>query len=667
MKIGTYYYPEQWPQTQWARDFDNMRAMGLQIVHMGEFAWFTMEPREGDHRLDWLDQCLSLAQDRKLHVILCTPTAAPPSWLIEKHSQILPVDDAGRRIRFGGRRHYSPLSADYRDAVARLVTALAVRFGDHPAVIGWQIDNEYSGDFDQSETTHVAFRHWLRDTYGTIEAVNEAWGCQFWNTYYTDFSQIMMPAGRVPKYQGSVATGNPHQALDASRFWSQAFASFNKMQADILRPHIGSRFLTTNFMPFHPDCNPKDLSGDLSVMSWDAYPVTGLERNPSTEHYRMGDPAAIGFIHDQMASYTGRWAQLELQPGQQNWSGVPALLYPGAVRLWIWTAFAHGAEFLTTYRYRQPRFGIELFHSALMGTDGVTPTIGGREFAQAIEEMHRIDHAKLSADPANTFDPASTVGILFDFEQLWYYQSLPQAKRWDYQQWLQSWYGACARQGLAVKILHPDTPWPQGLKLILAPGVQMVDEKLIARLTEYTENGGHVLLTCRTALMDRRGQLWEGPTAAPILPLINSTIEAYDSLPEGKFGEIEFDGKKYKWGVWGDLLYAGPNARVVAKYADQFYAGAAAVTRCNHGKGTVTYCGVYAEWPFVEALVEKLAPAVGLTVTKMPWRVHLLQRGVYRIALNYNDSAVEIPAKRTATFIIGSRKLPPAGVAVWVE
>src|ERR1035437_7033016 len=196
MKIGTYYYPEQWPREQWERDFDSIAGMGLQIVHMGEFAWFQMEPEEGKINLDWLAECVEMARKRDLDVILCTPTAAPPIWLSQEYPETLPMLADGTPGRFGGRRHYTPLSPDMIAATRRIVTAMADRFGQHPSVIGWQIDNEYCGAFDQSPATHKAFGQWLQNRYQTIEALNKAWGCQFWNTYYTDFSQILLPRKR---------------------------------------------------------------------------------------------------------------------------------------------------------------------------------------------------------------------------------------------------------------------------------------------------------------------------------------------------------------------------------------------------------------------------------------------------------------------------------------
>ncbi|MGD0464932.1 MAG: beta-galactosidase [Tepidisphaeraceae bacterium] len=664
MKIGTYYYPEQWPREQWERDFDHIARLGLQIVHMAEFAWFDLEPAPGDFRFDWLSHCVDLAKQRKLEVILCTPTAAPPIWLSQSVPQTLPMYDGGIVGRFGGRRHYNPLSPEFQDATVRIVQAMADRFGDHPAVIGWQIDNEYSNPFDQSEVTHAAFRRWLRNKYRDIQSLNRAWGNQFWNTYYTDFDQILLPPSRDPKY------GNPHQCLDASRFWSWAFAAFNRIQADILRPRIGRRFITTNFMGLHPDADPQDMARDLSLFAWDSYPVTGWEKEGDDETYRLADPAQIGLCHDHMASFQNRFALMELQPGHVNWTGVPARVYPGAIRLWIWTAFAHGSEFVTTYRFRQPRFGIELFHDGLVGPDGVTPSEGGKQFAQVIEEMRRLDLSRVPRFADEKPRSAETVGLVLDFEQLWYYLTLPQARRWNQIKWLTIWYAALSRLGARIRILRPEAAWPDDLPLIVAPGVQMIDPKLVSRLDWYVHSGGNLVLTCRTGLMDRTGQLWEGPWAAPILPLIGVSIEGYDSLRDNRFGQIRFEGKTYAWGVWGDQMTPKGGTEVLATYADQFYAGAAAVTRSRLGKGAVSYFGVCSEQPLVDAFVESLAKSIGperLRAQMMPSRVHVLRRGPYRIALNYQDQPVAAPAPASAKFLIGSARMAPADVAVWEE
>jgi len=661
MKIGAYYYPEQWPRQQWERDFDNIAKMGMQIVHMAEFAWFEMEPAPTDVRLDWLSTCVEMARKRNLEVILCSPTAAPPVWLSDRYPESLPMDDAGRHGRFGGRRHYTPTSREMHEYAWRIVTAMAERFGHDPAVIGWQIDNEYSGSFDQSKQTHAAFRKWLRRKYGDITELNRAWGCQFWNTYYEDFEQILMPPTRNPGY------ANPHHCLDASRFWSWAFADFNKTQVDALRLKIDTKrqFITTNFMPFHLDCDPADFAEDLTLDSWDSYPVAGWEKSIPDQQFRMADPAGIMFVHDQMVSYHGRWALMELQPGQVNWSGVPVHLLPGAVRLWIWTAYAHGAEFVTTYRFRQPRWGIEMFHHALVGHDGVTPTQGGKEFAQVAEEIRRVNFAD---EPAilDDWKPEETIGLVFEHDQLWWFETLPQAKRWNQTTWLKFWYSAIMRLGLKIKILRPGTPWPDDLPVIVAPGLQMMDDGVKVQMERYVNAGGHLVLTCRTGLMDRTGQMWEGPTGQPILNLIGASIDAYDGLPEGTFSKLEMDGKQLDWGVWGDHLTPAAGTEVLAKYSGQFFAGTAAITQRRYAKGTVTYCGVYGESPMVEALMEKIVMGEKrLKPTVLPHRVQILRRGKFWVLLNYRDEAVIAPVPANAVFVLGGREVEAAGVAIW--
>ena len=423
-------------------------------------------------------------------------------------------------------------------------------------------------------------------------------------------------------------------------------------------------------MPLHLDCDPGDMAPDLTLMAWDSYPVTGWEKGAKDQNYRIADPAAIGLMHDQMASYHNRWALLEIQLGQTNWSGVPAQLYPGAVRLWLWTAFAHGAEFVTTYRFRQARFGIELFHHALILPDGMTPSSGGKQFAQVIEELAHLDLSRVPDWADEPHEPARTVGLVFDFDQLWYYETLPQAKRWNQGRWWQMWYAALSRLGVRIQVLRPGTEWPADLSIIVAPGLQMADETLIGQMHFYVQSGGNLVLTARTALMDRTGQLWEDQIAGPIVPLIGAGIESYDGLPEGVFGKIKMGTKRFAWNVWGDQLKPHRGTRVLATYADQFYAGQPAITQRKTQRGSVHYFGVYSEQPLIDDFVQSLAKFVGpkrLRVTPLPARVQLLRRGPYRIALNYQDRPVRVPAPKRAKFLLGSAQLPPAGVAVWEE
>ncbi|HEX8343027.1 MAG TPA: beta-galactosidase, partial [Tepidisphaeraceae bacterium] len=517
------------------------------------------------------------------------------------------------------------------------------------------IDNELGHGFDQGEHTHHAFRLWLQAKYTTIDALNAAWGNQFWHQYYQSFEQILMPGSREPQYR------NPHHHTDASRFWSRAWADFVKLQADALKPRIGSRWITTNFMPFYPDCDPGEMRDSLSLYSWDSYPVSGYGSAFKDESFRLGDLAQIEFLHDQMAGYNGRWALMEVQPGQINWSGVPVKLLPGTVRMWLWNAIAHGCEFITVYRFRQPRFGIEMWHDGLALHDGVTLSPGGEEFAQVARECADV----FAAHPTPTKSAQPRAGLLIDFDQLWHYASLPQAKRWNYPELLCQYHQALSRMGFKVEVVGPDRPWPDGMTILAAPGVQMIDPALVERFTAYVNGGGHLLLTCRSARMDRNGQFLETAPAGPIVPLIGADVAGYDALPEETFGAITFGTASHRWSVWAEQLRPHSGTETWGTFADQFYAGAVAVTHRRRGGGSATYNGAFADRKFAEAVVEKLCRAIGHATTPLPDGVRVLVRDGLNICFNSSLATIDVPAAAGTQFLVGTKRLKPTEVAVW--
>ena len=216
-----------------------------------------------------------------------------------------------------------------------------------------------------------------------------------------------------------------------------------------------------------------------------------------------------------------------------------------------------------------------------------------------------------------------------------------------------------------MRVVRPNQPLPPGLSVVIAPGLQMVDAALVDRLTDFADGGGHVVLTGRSGLMDRRGQLWEGPWAMPVRPLIGADVTGYDALPADVVGRVDFDGRTFGWTWWGDQLEPHAGTEVLGRYADQFYAGAAAVTRCRRGAGSVTYCGPVGSAELADAVMARVAADVGLAVVALPHRVRVRRRGPYTVALNYADTAHPTPAPAGAVYAVGGPTLPPAGVAVW--
>ena len=274
--LAVCYYPEQWPHDCWAEDARAMKALGITYVRIGEFAWSRLEPRPGAYDFAWLDEAIGVLAKEGLKIVLGTPTAAPPRWLIAAHPEILPVDHEGRIRRFGSRRHYTFSSRAYREAVQDIVGVLAQRYGQHPAVSGWQTDNEYGCH----DTVHSygpedreAFKTWLKRRYESIDALNEAWANAFWSMDYQDFEQLELP-------NLTVTEANPAHWLDYYRFASDQVISFNRLQVDIIRAYSPGRFILHNFMSFSADFDHFELAGDLDLAGWDSYPLGFVEELP---------------------------------------------------------------------------------------------------------------------------------------------------------------------------------------------------------------------------------------------------------------------------------------------------------------------------------------------------------------------------------------------------
>ncbi len=664
MSIGVYYYPEAWPESQWARDIANIKKLGLEFVHMGEFAWAFMEPEEGRYDFQWLEKNVRLSAAQGLKVVLCTPSPTPPVWMVRQHPEVLMVDAGGRRMNHGSRQHACWSVPRYRSYVAKIVTALAQRFGKDPAVWGWQIDNElshYDKRYCYCRFCQEKFRGWLKTRYGSIERLNRDWGNAFWSQVYQSFDQI-----EIPNPQELVAQSNPHALLDFQRWFAQEAAAYIKFQADLLRPHVRNQWVTTNFMSMHADLDPSLSGQDLDVVTWTVYPAHG-ELGEGPLGFRLGDGAAFSFMHDFTRSINGLEGLMELQPGQVNWGASNPWPYPGAIRMWILRSFAAGARLVCTYRYRQPLFGSELYHQGLVETDGVTPSIGGREYSQAMKDVRllRTHYQPAREEPARY--AARRTAFLYSFDNRWDIDNHTQTVRWDTLAHLLRYYKALKSLGAPVDILGEDrdfSPYP----FLVAPAYQLVDQKLVERWSAYARAGGHLILTCRTAQKDRRGQLWEAPWAAPIHELIGAKIPFYDVLPPPVAGQVRVNEKAYAWASWGEILEPASGVTVLARYADHFYAGKPAAVTRRLGKGTVTYIGVDTLNGELERdLVRGVFEAAGVAVENFAPQFFVDWRDGFWVAANFTAARQGVPLRPGAKLLIGERELPPAGVAVWVE
>jgi beta-galactosidase len=665
MRIGVYYYPEAWPSNQWARDIANIKKMNLEFVHMGEFAWAFMEPQEGKFNFDWLEQNVKLCTDQGLKVVLCTPSPTPPVWLTQKYPEVCMVDASGRRMLHGTRQQACWSVEKYREMIGKIDDELGKRFGNDPRVWGWQLDNElshYGKEPCYCDACQTKFRAWLKNKYGTIEKLNDDWGNAFWSQMYQNFDQI-----RIPNKAELVAQLNEHALLDAQRWFADEAADYLRFQAGVLRKHCGKRqWITSNFMHMFNAVNPALNENDFEIITWTHYPAHG-NLNDGPLGFRLGGAAEMSFSHDFHRSINGFEGLMELQPGQVNWGDVNPQPYPGAIHMWIMRAFAANAKIVCTYRYRQPLFGAEQYHYGLVGTDGITLSPGGEEYSKAAQEISEL---RKKFDPQRK-EPAAyaarRAALLYNVESRWDLDDHKQTVRWDTMGHILKSYRALKRVGAPVDVITEEKDFSK-YPFLIVPAVQLVDEKLVQRWKTYAENGGHLILTCRTGMKDRRGHLWEGPWAMPILDLIGAKIKFYDTLPAPRSGHVTATGTTHEWTSWAEVLEPDSDTTVIAYHADQFYLNKPAAVTRKLGKGTVTYIGVDSSNGTLEAqLIRDVYDRAGVAIENFPDGFLVDWRDGFWVATNFTERTQHAPAGKDAKFSVGYSEVPIAGVSVWQE
>lgn len=655
---GVYYYPEHWDESQWERDFKQMHELGFEFTHFAEFAWAQLEPEEGKYDFAWMDRAVALAAKYDLKVIMCTSTATPPVWLSRKYPEILIRLEDGTVLDHGARQHASFASPLYRELSFKMIEKLAQHYGNDPRIMGWQLDNEPAVQFDYNPKAEDGFRLFLREKYqNDIQALNAAWGTAFWSEVYASFDQITLPKTRQMFM-------NHHQILDYRRFAAKQTNDFLDEQCLLIKKYAHNQWVTTNYIPSYDEGH---IGGSraLDFQVYTRYMVYGDNEGIGRRGYRVGNPLRIAWANDFFRPIQGTYGVLELQPGQVNWGSINPQPLPGAVRLWMWSVFAGGSDFVCTYRYRQPLYGTEQYHYGIVGTDGVTVMPGGREYQQFMQEIKslRKHYAPRETKPAEY--TARRTAVLFNHENAWSIARQKQNRTWDTMGHIEKYYRTLKGFGAPVDFITEDkdfTAYP----VMIAPAYQMADEALVKRWTDYVEQGGNLVLTCRTGHKDRMGRLFEAPFRSLIDKLAGNRVDFYDLLLPEEPGIAVMDGKRYRWNTWGEILLPNADTTPWATYAEEFYDGKPAVTFRKLGKGTVTYVGVDSTDGSLETdVLKKLYATLNIPVMDLPYGVTLEYRNGMGIVLNYSDKPYRFALPAGAKVWVGEADIPTAGVLVF--
>jgi beta-galactosidase len=649
-EIGVCYYPEHWPEERWPIDARMMREAGISKVRIGEFAWSRLEPEPGKYDFEWLERAIAILHSEGLEVVLGTPTATPPKWLVDRMPDMLPIDVNGKPRGFGSRRHYCFSHEGYRKECVRIVTELARVFGRNPGVTAWQTDNEYGchdTTLSYSAAARDGFREWLAQKYQSPQALNRAWGTVFWSSEYQSFDEVELP-------DMAVTETNPAHRLDFRRFSSDKVVSFNRLQTDIIRKYSPDRDILHNFMGSFTQFDHFTLSEDLDAASWDSYPLGFLDRDISdperkARYMRVGDPDLQAFHHDlYRACGRGRFWVMEQQPGPVNWAPHNPAPAPGAIRLWVWEAFAANAEVVSFFRWRQPPFGQEQMHEALLRPDGSTNE--AYEVARAVS----AETKGLLPPPANQASPAA---LVFDYESDWAWSIQPQGASFRYLELVLTFYRAMRSIGLTVDIVPPRAATIGERKLIVVPGMYSVSEELCAALDS---SGAVVLAGPRSGSRNPDFQIPEGlPPGEALQKRIAVRVLRSESFPPPTMIPVGNGSSGPGFVTWREFAEAGEGSVAVQHTVDGEPALIQGTERRWH------YLTGYPNGDLARELLLRLVEAAGVASQPLHRDIRIRNSGPYRFVFNHGPEPVDISDLAAAgTLRLGQSPLEPRGVAI---
>ncbi|MBE6722079.1 MAG: beta-galactosidase [Ruminococcaceae bacterium] len=673
LTLGVCYYPEHWKESLWREDLQRMKAYGLTVIRIAEFAWNKFEPEEGVYTFEFFDRFMQVALEEQMQVIFCTPTATPPAWLSEKYPEILNADLDGTLYRHGMRRHYNYNSPVYRRFCADIVEKLAAHYCPYPNVIGWQIDNELNCEKDvfYSESDHRAFRTYLKEKYKTLDNLNECLGTVFWNQTYSDWNQIFLPR---PTYQNSA---NPHLALEERKFISHSVIEFADLQAQIIRRYAPKgQYITTNGLFGHVDYNEL-VERSLDFIMYDSYPLFGFERKDQPPKKDDLKDRNWSWNLTRVRAISPNFGIMEQQSGAGGWvSGIATPMpKPGQIRLWTMQSIAHGADYIGYFRWRTSWIGTEIYWH------------GWNDYSnqpnRRLEELKGIHHDVAAIERLAGAKYQARVAVLKDYPNEW---------DGDSDQWSaqvnrlsdKGWFEAAQLTHTPCDFLYlNETVTLQALcqyDLLVYPHAVILTECTANLLRQYVEQGGTLILGCRTGYKDEYGRCPMSPMPGFAADLCGVEVTDYTYLsPYDEMEQADWNGSMIEAPLFNDILEAhGSTAKAEAVYRGNYYDGKPALVSNKIGRGTAYYYGAAFSRQTAEAFLHKLqfaAPYQGILELPEDCELAVRQKDGtnYYFVLNYKEHEARISVKKRMTNLLtdeqitGPYELAPYGVLVLKE
>lgn len=656
LTLGVCYYPEHWDKSLWADDLRRMKEYGIEVIRIAEFAWNKFEPHEGTFTFEFFDEFMDLALAEGIKVIFCTPTATPPAWMSHKYPEILNADVDGNLIYHGQRRHYNLSSPTYRKFVARICEKLGEHYSKYPNIIMWQLDNEINceNNLYYSESDHKAFREYVKERYGTLENYNKEIGAEFWNQTYTSWDEVYLPrrtnAGRM---------GNPHVALLEKRFISDNVISFFKLQADILRKYVNVP-ITTNGVFGHVDYH-RLVNEVLDFITYDNYPNFAYERRLDVSKQNGLKDRNSSYNLTNIRSISPVFGVMEQQSGPSGWNfrmEQPAPK-PGQVRLWTLQAIAHGADFVSYFRWRTCTFGTEIYWHGLNDYCN-KPNRRIEELIRTHKDMQKIQNLCGK-------EYLAEAAIIKDYDNAWdgeedIWHSEVDRISGD------GWFRAFQKKHIPFDFLYMNDETTledlKKYKLVVYPHPTILTEKRAAVLREYAAQGGTVIFGCRTGYKNLNGSCTMSAMPGYAAELCGAEVEEFTFLSP-------YDGEQFVTltgaptssaenvgdstpiripaPCFNDIMQV-TDGTAIGTFESNYYAGKPAATVKNVGNGKVYYFGGAFAEETAKAFIELeglCTPTDAAKQIEIPENIELAIRGDYMILMNFDGETVTMKCDGT--------------------
>lgn len=627
---GADYNPEQWPRPVWEEDVRLMREAGVTTVSVAIFSWARIQPGPDQWDFAWLDEVMDLLHSAGIGVDLATATASPPPWLTTAHPEILPVTATGETLWPGARQHWRPTSPVFREHALRLVREMATRYRAHPALVAWHVSNELGchNVYDHSDDAARAFRLWLRERYTTLDALNHAWGTAFWSQRYSDWEQILPP-------RLAASHPNPTQQLDFKRFSSDALKEYLKAERDILREITPDVPVTTNFMVMG---NTKGMD----YADW-AEEIDFV----SNDHYVHPGPQArdeLSFSANLTSGIAGGqpWFLMEHSTSAVNWQPVNVAKKPGELARDSLLHVAHGADAVCYFQWRQSAAGAEKYHSAMVPHAGADSDV-----FRAVVALG--DTLKKLAPVAGSERETAPVGIVFDWDSWWASeQDSHPTSLLEYRQEALDWYSALLALGIRADVVTTRADLSRH-RVLIAPVLHVVPAGLAKELTRYVENGGHLVTTYFSGIVDENDHIWLGGYPGALRDVLGIRIEEFGPLLAGD--SVLLDDSTTGT-LWTDRIeVTDPDTEVLSRYTDGPQAGGPAITRRTAGTGSATYVSTRLGADGLKTLLPRLLGPAGVE-SELPaaargvveQTVRTGPGGRFEFLVNRGDDTVPLPA-----------------------